>query len=54
MGNVISRELSSGLLATPDSTDEKNKIDAAQALFTAMTRARLLKPKRASFKPFFL
>lgn len=40
MGNVISRELSSGLLATPDSTDEQNKIDAAQALFTAMARAK--------------
>lgn len=42
MGNVISRELASGMLATPDSTDEKNKIDAAQALFTAMARARYM------------
>jgi phage terminase large subunit-like protein len=55
MGNVISRELSSGLLATPDSTDEKNKIDAAQALFTAMARARFIQTKlKVSFKPFFL
>lgn len=54
IGNVISRELSSGLLATPDSTSEANKIDAAQALFTAMARARFVQPKRTSFKPFFL
>jgi phage terminase large subunit-like protein len=54
IGNVISRELSSGLLATPDSTSEANKIDAAQAVFTAMARARFVQPKRTSFKPFFL
>jgi phage terminase large subunit-like protein len=48
MGNVISREMSTGLLATPDSTDEKNKIDSAQALFTAMARARFA-PTAAGF-----
>jgi phage terminase large subunit-like protein len=54
--NVLTRELPSGDYIMPRKERPENKIDAAMALFIAMRRASVAKPKkkRASFTPFFV
>jgi phage terminase large subunit-like protein len=54
--NVLTRELPSGDFIMPRKERPENKIDAAMALFIAMRRASVAKPKkkRASFTPFFV
>jgi phage terminase large subunit-like protein len=56
MSNVLTHESAAGgNYSMPSKSAPENKIDAAVALFIAMSRARLyVPPKKASFKPFFL
>lgn len=56
MSNVLTRETAAGNYTMPDKERPENKIDAAVALFIAMSRAMTYTPapKKASFKPFFL
>jgi phage terminase large subunit-like protein len=55
MSNVQTRESSVGNYTMPEKERPENKIDAAVALFIAMSRAMIYKPKpKVAFKPFFL
>jgi phage terminase large subunit-like protein len=55
MGNVLTRETSLGNYTMPDKERPENKIDAAIALFIAMSRAMVAPTKkRASFTPFVI
>jgi phage terminase large subunit-like protein len=55
ISNVLTRETAAGNYTIPDKQRPESKIDAAVALFIAMTRAMLAKPKpKPSFKPFFI
>jgi phage terminase large subunit-like protein len=56
ISNVLTRETPAGNFTMPDKERPENKIDAAMALFLAMSRAMLApaQKKRLSFQPFFV
>ena len=53
VSNVLSRETSAGNLTMPDKQRPENKIDAAVALFIAMSRAMLAPAVVANGADFF-
>ncbi len=54
MSNVLTRETAAGNYTMPDKARPESKIDAAVALFIAMSRARLAEPEPTADFGFLL